>query len=292
MSLTFNNIELAEKYIQVSRLSYPFLLNAVANVALIVWDILLTIEKEVAFITITRISLVKVLFFVVRYLSLSIQLGSLFFLFCSQHLEVDICPAYIWYLTVNGMIVIACSNLLFIHRVAAFYARDRAIVWFLGAAFAITETTVVVIIGLTVPKFHLVKNPFPELVTVVGGCVSGPYPNTIAFMWLTELVFQSVAFGCVIARCVYTQIMSSRDGVPASSLYTIFLRDGIWVYLLLFLTFVLNVVYTHQSNYNGLIPGLWSFTATSICCSRLILNLNSSVFRKSQRLHSDDYETL
>ncbi|GJJ10457.1 hypothetical protein Clacol_004683 [Clathrus columnatus] len=216
MALNEELLSIAGEFQQLSHMTFPFLMNTVANLALVIWDVLLTFEEE-----------------------------------------DDVCPAFIWYITVLGMIVTACANLLFIHRAFAFYERNRRILWFLGFVFAITETSVLIIIGLAVPKFRIVKNPLPDpFPALVGDCVSGPYPSTIAYLWLSELVFQSIGFLCVIARFTYTQIAASKDDIPASRLYTIFLRD---------VTYLLNVIFSRHPSYDGLITALWSFTATSIC---------------------------
>lgn len=258
--------------------SYSGQYSLLAGITLLVWDTLLTLDEEVRFIWTFQFTVAKILYLTVRYLVLMI-FCALVLAFFGNYKQFDgLCPAIPWIICVGGSFTIACSNVLLVHRVYAFYGRSRRILWFLFLLFISTEAAAIIVLVLSVTGFLVLPSQGDVLPPSSSACAIQQYPEKLSFVFFSELIFQSLAFVCVVARFIKLQSRARRTDVPYSPLYQKFFRDGIWVFTILFLTFLLSGIYMHTStsDVSGPTLSLWSYAASSICCTRLILNLNYS----------------
>lgn len=254
---------------------FVVLCNIVATTSLVIWDTFLAFDEEVEFIWSSNFTFVKVLYFVVRYLGLIFHCAITLVFFGNIHAKGNSCFEITRFISIAGTITIGCSNILLIQRVYAFYGRSRSLLWSLLTLFVICEASVVAVLIVGVPRYRTeTLEGFPP---PFGHCTIENYSAILSLVWFLELMFQVVAFVCIVGRFARLQYMAWKTGVPNSQLYTVFLRDGIWVFFILFLCFLFSGIYMHSTKTAGLCFALWSFATSNICCTRLILNLNHSV---------------
>lgn len=272
-------MSLTAQIVETFQLGYPLLNNIVACTTLIVWDTLLTFNEERVFIQLSKASTwVKVLYCMSRYIALAIYIVAMCF-FVGSHEQLRFCSKIMWLVSFAGTAIIACSHILLIQRVYAFCGRSKLLLWALSFLFLLNQTSGVVILSLEVLPEFVVVDLQGNLPALFGNCVIMHYSRTLSLIFFLGLEFHIIAFACIIIRVASLRFTSWRTGVRVPSLYADFLKDGIWVFMFSSLVSLLPGVYIRAESFIGLSFAAWSYVISSICCTRLILNLNHSVNR-------------
>lgn len=212
-----------------------------------------------------------------RYVALALYRG-MTLAFVGNHKRFGFCTNIMWSVLFSGTVIVTCSNILLIQRVSAFCGRSKLLLWFLSLTFILGESSAIVVLALDISKYHVVdlKSNLPSS---FGNCVIEHYSGILSLILFLELGFQSVAFTCIIARVVPLMFTSWKTGLQMSPLYMDILRDGIWVYMILFLTFLLSGIYMHTESLRGL-----SFAMMDICGIQYLLyasDIESLLFSES-----------
>jgi len=259
--------------VQLAKGTFPLLINSVSAGSLLLWDISITFSEEVELIWKSRLSIVKIVFLIMRYLSLGTQFVSIAVPLMSIETHAT-CKSYIWFRSFSSAISICTSQILLIYRVLAFYNWNFILQLSLSALFVITNISILVLLVLGVSHYAVITNPIPSLNSILGGCITTSYPKELAFVWIPELIFQSILFILVFSKFAmgYLETWKRRQ---ASQIYKVFIRDGVWVYVIQLAVLLLCVLFNRQASFLGLDFIIWQITVTSICCTRLILNLRS-----------------
>lgn len=253
--------------------------NMLATTTCIIWYTILTLDEEVEFIWPSKSSPVKILYMVVRYLPRVFQAGVVFVFFINVNIKGigALCSGIIWFVGIVAIVIAACSNILFIQRVYAFYGCSKRVLWFLLTIFILNETAVFVLVVIGASKYHIVPDsilqPFPES---FGSCIIQKKDRIIAFVWFLGLLFQTIAFTCIAAKCLHLQYISWKSGISHSQLYKVLFRDGAWTFCILFFCFLFAGIYMYTRITIGLSILLWAITACSICSTHIVLNLHQS----------------
>lgn len=259
--------------------SAPYVFLApISSICLLIWDWALTFDQEVEILWRAKLPIPsKVLFILVRYPALVLHFSSIFFLFLGEESSRKTCNFYNWYRSMLGVFVLTCGDVIVIHRLYGFYERNRYLLWCLSIMLTTTSlgVSIVALLPGGLPDYlRRAKDVFP--------CGSGPYPRSFSLFWLGQFIFQSIAFCFVAGRYIYAQLQASRSRIRASELYSIFMRDGLWVYLTLSVVNLVGVLYISRPGFTGLTCIFWALTATSVCCTRIMFNLYSSVYDKNE----------
>lgn len=273
-------IQLVEALVQSAPSAHFAIIAAVAALSALAWDTLLTLNEEKSYIWTTKVSFLKFVFLIVRYLALALQIANGVFCFALNVSFSDAaCAGYKWFLGFGGVSLAAAADSLLVYRVYAFYGKHQSFLYFLVILYLCTQATVFTLAGLFVSGYLVIQNPIPQFSPIIGDCITIQYPLRLAFIWVVILIFHSTIFILVIARVIYTRYGSRALGIPLSPLYTVFIRDGIWAYSLILLNSILCVIFNHQTT-SSLIGAsfifFW-FTTSSVCSCRLILNLQSII---------------
>lgn len=247
--------------------------NLVATTTLIIWNIFSTLDEEVRFIWSSNLTFAKGLYFVVRYLALLLFCGATLSFF--GHLGADPCTEFIKFLVINGITITACSKILLVQRVYAFYGCSKCILWIFYSGFVLSESLVIVVTILELQDFRAEKDILPSPIPELFGYCFKEFPSISSFGWFCEIAFEAVAFVCIVTRFVKLSTEWRTGFSSNSGLYKVFLRDGTWTFLILFLFYLFSAILLRAQNIpEALSISLWAYALSSICCTRLILNLH------------------
>ncbi|KAJ7579115.1 hypothetical protein C8J56DRAFT_964860 [Mycena floridula] len=247
--------------------------SSVGALWILLWDLLLTLDREVDHIWLKPPSTwVKWLFIFARYFPIAVQL-------CNRCLEYAIFNDYplsvnavrIWHAT-QVLVVLAVTmpgEVVLMCRVYALYGRSRAILLFM-CGILIGET-IVVILGFlfTMPReFSLII-----FITKI--------PHSFAFFALTLLVTQVIIL--VLSGNKYF-----RSSWGAAPLVKLLVRDGTLAFMIATGYSVLTIIYTFVDVPWAATNYAWLITFASITECRLILNMQGVAAVREVR--SDDTE--
>lgn len=244
-----------------------------ASLTMLVYDTLITLDEEIIYIWNSKWSPIKCVFLLVRYLSLSIQIFSAI---AAGSPSALICLISTWFSGVGGLLVEATADIFLVYRVYAFCGGGKYLRIFFIVYYIAWEATTITLGAIFLPLYVNVVDPVPQLLTVIGSCIPIVYPRAIAIIWISMLSFQSILFTCLFLKISHTQYEAWKLGLQSSPLYAVFVRDGVWAYLLIAVGLVLCVISVYKAQNFGDSFIIWLITITNICCCRFILDLRST----------------
>ncbi|KAK9899098.1 hypothetical protein P389DRAFT_209114 [Cystobasidium minutum MCA 4210] len=250
----------------------------VACLAVFIWDTLVTLKQEVIYVWPSRFTLVKVCYFVNRYLTLIIMC---FLVACSfstnllEHCDKAYLP----------IVVFLCCNYKLIQRASSLF-HDPRIVFYSLLAVVLAQAAVQAVVSL---KNHPI--PMPPGVT---GCYSfplGEYHNYAFIYWVLPLFTQTIVLLITLGKVIQYWTMHGR-----SHLLDIFLKDGVHFFAVTASSNIVNVVYMkskisvdgHQlsgANFNSAL----ALIINSMMVSRLIIHMRIALADHSTiTCHTED----
>ncbi|EJU01066.1 hypothetical protein DACRYDRAFT_108398 [Dacryopinax primogenitus] len=250
--------------VQISR--YLSLSSYVA----LIYDLILTLPTEIALIWNGRWSIVKILFFIVRYtvpIVITINLVQLtgYSNFVSGNLSTAFCQRVILVLIYWQLIALAMVDVIVCLRICAIWQRRKSVfiilafLWFVTYAITLSMT-----IWITKTAFNTI-----EYIPQINLCSAAP-PEYLWTAWLPGVVFEG-------AVCTLTAIRTFQhwryDGLPLKDALA---QDGLIYFLFGFATRLFDLFIwggVHTVTYWALLGEQFSFALTGIVCSRLLLNL-------------------
>ncbi|TFK61652.1 hypothetical protein BDN72DRAFT_434883 [Pluteus cervinus] len=237
--------------------------SSVSALAFLAWDIVITFDDEVRVIWRQSWTPMKVLYFIIRYLSLLVQLSSLFTAgILIPSIRYTHFGCFIWqaYQGVGAILVILSTDVVLILRVHALYHGNKVIQRLLWVFYLGEAVSMVIGLKLTLDEMDWddvcrVTTPAPMLSLVVGAAIAF---QTILF------VLTSIKFGIAV-----------RAGWGHVPLVAILMRDGTWAFIVLFLVLAgaLVLFVGNVGAYSCLLYG-WLLTSVSACGYRVLLNMH------------------
>ncbi|KAJ7160383.1 hypothetical protein C8R46DRAFT_1223858 [Mycena filopes] len=171
---------------------------------------------------------------------------------------------------VTSTIVLATVDFILVLRVWILYGKKRWLLYMLVPLIGLEIVTMAVVSHYTIAS---VKEYWALSWPLVGCYPHGNVPRYFAFYSVPVLVVSMVMFSMTCYKCGKTLLTHGRAQMP---IYNQFLRDGIFWFVAIFLTFIPEVVIwarARQSLAELLIaPGL---AVTSIIGSRVLLNIKA-----------------
>jgi len=254
--------------------------NMVAASTFIFWDQCITFREEVELIWRSKFSPVSLLFLVIRYGTLGFRIFVLVFYTKFSGLlrpSLTACKGWLWLEVALGLSLFCCVEIVLIMRVFAFYGRNKLLLASLLTLFACEHAAVLTIAAIAVPKFQMVPSPLPTNLPVPA-CLILYIPALWYSFWIPCIAFESTLFLLVISRFVRTK----RLEIGNPRLLTIFVRDGVWAFTLIFAAFlwsILSAAFFDPTK--GDIALTWFWSIQCFCGTRLVLNLRSAVQRRT-----------
>jgi len=244
---------------------------------ILLYDSIITFDREVNTIWNLKFSIPKILFFLNRY----VVVGMLVFnaIASSQtHLAAPFCVFYLRWLTCTLTVTITVVEGILVARVYALYKGNIFGTMF---ALALYFVSVGVLVSLTVVDYVSEKvdivNDFAEL----PGCYASSVPGMIAGYWISPLIAESVFFFMVIRRAAGWW----RNQTPAPPTLVLLARDSAIYFLVIFVLLFVNLfVFEYGPPFLSSMMVTPSNTAGCIAGSRMLLNMRRLVCH-------DDFET-
>ncbi|KAF9567978.1 hypothetical protein CPC08DRAFT_757861 [Agrocybe pediades] len=243
--------------------------------AFLVWDILITVDDEVQLIWPRTWSYTKVVYFIVRYLPVLVQISILF-------IGTEITPqfhftphdCYIWqiYQGVAASMVIAIVDTVLVLRVHALYHGHQIVRRVVAVFYVLEIAGMAVGLALTLPGIT-----FDNVCLVVG------VPRTIIIYGGSSIIFQFILFGFTL----YKFVQAARSGWGDVPLVMLLMRDGTWAFFLLLVAYVgqLCLYAVPKPAFDGILYG-WLLTAFSIAGYRILLNLKNAAGAENRNTRS------
>jgi len=243
---------------------------SLASYVALVYDLILTLPTEIALIWNGRWSIVKILFFIIRYtvpIVITINLVQLagYSNFVSGNLSTAFCQRVILVLIYWQLVALAMVDVIVCLRIHAIWQRRKdvfiilASLWFISYAITLSVT-----IFITKTAFNTISY-IPE----INLCGALP-PQYLWTAWLPGVVFE----GCV---CILTAIRTYQHCVhDGMSLRHALAQDGLIYFLFGFAARLFDLLIwggVKSTSYWALLGEQFSFALTGIVCSRLLLNL-------------------
>ncbi|KAH8923550.1 hypothetical protein BT69DRAFT_1350104 [Atractiella rhizophila] len=165
---------------------------------------------------------------------------------------------------VGGSILIFGSEFLLGARVWAMFNRRRWIIWFFGT-FAIC--------ALAIEIWAILPNRALRVPSGLRGCLSvGGGQNYIWAFWIPPLLYDTTA-----TIFALVPLIAHWRKTPRTRLLTIFARDGVLYFCVVFICNLINVIYfSIPTVANPVLNGPLTFTFTTMMASHLVLHLRTA----------------
>ncbi|KAH8926955.1 hypothetical protein BT69DRAFT_899235 [Atractiella rhizophila] len=234
------------------------------------WDFILTFPDEYRTMwKAERWTPVRVAFFFNRYWGLlDIVMFMCFFWF---KIDPKTCEkVHILEPVATSLLFLSCEFLLGA-RVLAMWNRRRWIIWFFGI-FAIC--------GLVIEIWAIAPNKALVLPPGLRGCISvRGGQNYIWVYWIPPLLYDTTATVFMLIP-----LISHWRKSPRTRLLTIFARDGVIYFFVVFICNLVNVIYfSIPTVVNPVLNGPLTLVFTTMMASRIILHLRSAASDANSR---------
>lgn len=258
-------------------------LSAVASLAFLVWDILITLDQEVEAIwTKPNRFYAKWLFLFVRYFAVSMQIA---LLFVGTRLSVSFNYTYSdcvkWYIfqEVGTQVLIATVESVLIVRVHALYDRSRIVTVILVLLFVAENVVMIITLVGVAPEIG-----FDSICTVVHS------PPRLLLFAVAFVSFETVLF----ILTLFKFIVALRNGWGRTPVLFLLVRDGTWAFILIFVTLCVNAGF-YLGEGNSAMSSIafpWLLSIEAFAGARLVLNLHALPFDVSADSRSGGGGTL
>ncbi|KAJ6540576.1 hypothetical protein B0H19DRAFT_1313271 [Mycena capillaripes] len=244
--------------------------SAVASLALLAYDILLSFDEEVAVIWSRPWTAIKCLFFFVRYFPLLLQI-SILFVGTELTPQFDFtfrdCEVWAIYQAAAALVLVAAVDYILILRVFALYDNHPRIKAAVFTLFCLELLVMLISLGFSLSGIRFDDGH---------RCIVTLFPNSFICYGASAVLFQTVLF----ALTVFQFVSALRTGWGKVPLLLLIVRDGTWAYLLAVVIVIGDVSMYALKNYSygGVLYG-WMITAFSFSGYRILLNLGASLHR-------------
>ncbi|KAI0080432.1 hypothetical protein K474DRAFT_1769425 [Panus rudis PR-1116 ss-1] len=239
-----------------------------ASTVMLVYDHMLTFEREYEYVWKQRTSIPTVLFFIFRYMTPIVSLINLVAL-NSPHWTGSTCTNWIWLPVAMGPIINATAGIILILRVHAIYGRSK---WVLAIMIPVYCAQLAVQ-GWSIPAG--VPAPLPPGFV---GCVPSSKEGTgkrLSSLYIAALVFDATIFILTLARAIFLRL--KQNNVP---LMTLIVRDGTLYFLVLFFVNLVNVFLLSLAPADlSAINAPFASMITCVLVARLVFNLRAAARR-------------
>lgn len=176
-------------------------LSQTSTSILLIWDIFITYDQEIALIWGAQNCIVN-LFFIIRYGALSQTIMSLVLALGDIKTSHNICRLYIWYYSLSSTALVVSVDLLLVYRAVAFYARSKRIFISLGICWLINSGVLLVMGTVHSIRFPITHSTMFSVYGISEECLATKVPKLLNYFWISELIFQSLLFLLISTRFV------------------------------------------------------------------------------------------
>ncbi|KAF9559140.1 hypothetical protein CPC08DRAFT_530233 [Agrocybe pediades] len=231
--------------------------------SVIFYDHVVTLGDEVRLMWNGKWSLVKILFFMIRYYALPSAIFSLYSIF-TPFLTDEVSMRIVRWDMATAFLATFLTEAVLVIRLYALYNRNRKVLVFMLNMVAGSASMAVLL---------------PSGIT----CTFPPLPPRAYAFWIPFTTFDSVLCAFAIYRG-YQSFKSSvdRHGSLANRLLKVMIRDSIFIFIILTLAYISGtLVWVKLLNADILIPGAFITTLCTVLPTRMILNIRDTASKLS-----------
>jgi len=236
--------------------------------SLVAYDHLITFEDEVESMWKSRIHTTNVIYLWNRYFTLIALLVDTSVML-SPYKSNAACIRYFNTEAVSSTLILATVDFILVLRVWLLYEKARWLLYALVPMIGLEILTMALVSHYTI---YTTKVFWPLSWPLTGCYPLGLVPRYFTFYSLPVLVVSMTMFVLTVYKCGKTLLNHGRAQMP---IYNLFLRDGVFWFVAIFITFLPEVIIwaaARQSLAELMIaPGL---AVTSIIGSRVLLNIH------------------
>ncbi|TFK34306.1 hypothetical protein BDQ12DRAFT_715370 [Crucibulum laeve] len=259
-------IQTLDDFDQIAQDVYATNYLAIASVALLAYDHVITIKQEINLMWRSRWSVTKIVYVWNRYFALltlsfnaSIRL---------REITSDAsCGASLQLLGGCATIIVSTVDFVLMLRVWILYGRPRILL------YIIIPLIIGEVVGLTIIEALTVMSldPYIHAGPTITGCFSLIVPQYFAFYPIPPLIITSIMFVMTAYKCGQTLYGYRRTRMPIVSL---FLRDGVFWFLAVFAVGLPQMILTYvgRATLSEVMIGP-SLAVYSVIASRALLNI-------------------
>ncbi|OBZ66913.1 hypothetical protein A0H81_13253 [Grifola frondosa] len=299
-------------FIQAVHDTFVVNLSTAAALTWLVYDIFLNIEQEITLIWRARWSMVKVLYFLVRYyilLSLIITLAAsnchyiLSEYILLANFILDSCMHWPWFTGLSEIVTAAIfGEALFLLRIYASYGRSKRILFVILFLYLAQMINGVVTACLEVISLDII--PHPPHFPIPGCLLSQPKGTSHATLaaWILNMSVACIYLVLILYKFGRDISFTRNAATPESNitfmefrymspLIYMFLRDGIAYFFLVFASNMVNLVFSFVLDGRAIqtMGFSWLMAVYAVGSSRLCLNLRGLAISDG-RTTTDDIE--
>jgi hypothetical protein len=243
--------------------------SQLASSAIIIFDHIITLDEEVELIWMSPWSMGKALFVINRYYTLISVIINNYALF-SPSLTDSFCLRFFRWQGWTGLIACMIAEVILQMRLYALYFLNKKVLALMVATFIVSSASSAVIMGTVLNG--ITAHSHPILGTTF--CVPFGVPDYFFAFWIPIIGFESLLCGLALYRGFQTFRASGSLFQSGRHLVAILIRDSVLYFLVMFATYLTNMLVWISATPNLLEVPI-AFSVALSCClgNRMILNV-------------------
>lgn len=264
MSVVVNLLASAIHDIQAIRYSQ------LASGTIILYDHLVTLDDEVELIWKSSWSWGKGLFIINRYYAMISVIVNTYGLF-SPHLSNAFCLNFFRWQGWTGLIACMIAEVILQMRLYAMYSLNKKVLAVMGGCFIVATAASATVMGTVLSRITAVAYPLtPNLIF----CVPSNISHHFFAFWIPMLAFETLLCGMALYKGYETFRSSGSRFRTGRHLVGILIRDSILYFLVMFATYLTNLLVWITASQNLLeIPIGFSVALSCVMGNRIVLNV-------------------
>ncbi|PVF97485.1 hypothetical protein CPB86DRAFT_785787 [Serendipita vermifera] len=245
---------------------------AAIGFSILCYDSILTFDDEIRLVWPEKWTLVKILFYINRVVSIFfISLNTYHLSGVAPPFSNSFCQVLILTTGYGAIFSFAITNWLLLARALALWGGTRKIVWCMTIFYLITYMATITV--ATIASLEFVDSIFYSPVAHVCGVTVRP--RTLGSIWVPSICFELVLFTMLFIKLIrHAQLTAGTGSVPR--LIRVLHRDGIMYFLVIFCLRMFNLIAWAALPLSLIFLGfflLWS--CTTVLLTRMHLNLKA-----------------
>jgi len=244
--------------------------SQLASGTIILYDHFVTLDDEVELIWKSSWSWGKGLFIMNRYYAMISVIVNTYGLF-TPHLSDAFCLHFFRWQGWTGLIACMIAEVILQMRLYAMYSLNKKVLAVMGGCFVGAMAASAVIIGTVLAKIKATAFTLtPNLII----CAASHIPHHFFAFWIPMLAFETLLCGLALYRGYETFQSSGSRFRTGRQLVSILIRDSILYFLVMFATYLTNLLVWIVASQNLLeIPVGFSVALSCVMGNRIVLNV-------------------
>jgi len=256
--------------------------NEIAVVALYVYDLVTTLDKEIELIWLKPMSLLKALFLINRYLAVFTSIfNASVFVSQDPNLSTSLCTNWFKYQAWEAIVSLIVIQMILLIRLWAMYNRNNILLGSMVAFGTLQVAASSAIMGLSLSHALVSSQPAPGFIVC-----STVMPSYFAAYWIPILAFETTLFILTLLKGWQNfrkERISTRSGMSGRSLINLLVRDSIIYFFIIDVVYLANAVIWYWAPPTLIeASSCFGIVLPSMMASKLLLNLRDVYYNSKQ----------